>query len=90
MDMICLSYLEPGSFTNARYLVRRLRRRLPNVPIVVGFWTLSADDAKQAHALRETGADFVAASLRQAVSLVTEAQENGRRSIAAAPAIAEA
>ena len=29
VQMACLSYLEPGSFTNARYLVRRLRRRLP-------------------------------------------------------------
>jgi hypothetical protein len=88
IDMICLSYLEPGSFTNARYMVRRLRRRMPDVRVVVGFWSLGADEARQAHALRETGADAVAASLRQAVELVTN--ENGRRSIPAAPAIAEA
>jgi predicted PurR-regulated permease PerM len=88
IDMICLSYLEPGSFTNARYMVRRLRRRMPDVRVVVGFWSLGPDEARQAHALRETGADAVAASLRQAVELVTN--ENGRRSIPAAPAIAEA
>ena len=45
VDMVCLSYLEPGGFTNARYLVRRLRRRLPNAQIIVGFWTLSEEDA---------------------------------------------
>ena len=45
---ICLSYVEPGGLTNARYLVRRLRRRLPGVPILVGFWTLSPDSPKAA------------------------------------------
>jgi hypothetical protein len=34
VQMACLSYLEPSSFTNARYLVRRLRRRLPQAKIV--------------------------------------------------------
>src|SRR5204863_6036713 len=29
-QIACLCYLEPGSFTNARYLGRRLRRRLPH------------------------------------------------------------
>jgi predicted PurR-regulated permease PerM len=62
-----LSYLEPGGFTNARYLVRRLRRKLPRVPIVVGLWTLTDEDAEGREALRETGADFVVTSLQQAV-----------------------
>jgi predicted PurR-regulated permease PerM len=73
VDVVCLSYLEPGSFTNARYLVRRLRRRLPNAKIIVGFWTLSDDAARQVHALRETGADLVVTSLRQAVEQATAA-----------------
>ena len=66
-----LSYLEPGGFTNARYLVRRLRRRLADAPILVGFWTLSAEDANERDALHETGADLVATSLRQAVEQIT-------------------
>ena len=73
VDVVCLSYLEPGSFTNARYLVRRLRRRLPHAKIIVGFWTLSDDTARQVHALRETGADLVVTSLRQAVEQVIPA-----------------
>src|SRR6185312_11001238 len=40
VQLACLSYLEPGGFTNARYLVRRLRRKLPGAKIFVGFWTL--------------------------------------------------
>ncbi len=74
--MICLSYLEPGSFTNARYLVRRLRRRASNVAIIVGFWTLSNEGARQVHALRETGADHVVTSLRQAVEWVVSTTES--------------
>ena len=80
VEMVCLSYLEPGGFTNARYLVRRLRRKLPSVPIIVGFWTLSEDDAKHRDALqRGRGADRVVTSLRQATEHVTMAKESSLR-----------
>jgi len=79
VDTVCLSYLEPGSFTNARYLVRRLRRGLPNVRIFVGFWTLGDNEGRQVEALRETGADLVVTSLRQAVEqITTEKGSSGR------------
>jgi predicted 2-oxoglutarate/Fe(II)-dependent dioxygenase YbiX len=68
--MACLSYLEPGSFNNARYLVRRLRRRLPQAKIVDGFWTLTAQEAQERDALGATRADCVVTSLRQAVQQV--------------------
>ena len=70
VDLVCLSYLEPGGFTNARYLVRRLRRRLPGARILAGFWTLSDEEVRGWDARGETGADFVATSLRQAVDWV--------------------
>jgi predicted PurR-regulated permease PerM len=76
MNVICLSYLAPGNFTNARYLVRRLRRKLPSVQIIVGFWTLSDDEARQVQALRETGADVVVTSLRHAVEQVASAKRD--------------
>jgi hypothetical protein len=69
-QIACLSYLEAGGLTNARYLVRRLRRKLPRARIIVGFWTLAADDAVRRDALNETGADFVVSSLRDAVEAV--------------------
>ena len=71
--MACLSYLEPGNFTNARYLVRRLRRRLPKAMIVDGFWTLTAEEAEERDALAATRADGVVTSLRQAVERVVNA-----------------
>src|SRR5690606_26430276 len=36
--LIWLSYISAQSFTHARYLARRLRRRAPGVPILIGFW----------------------------------------------------
>jgi CheY-like chemotaxis protein len=71
VEIVCLSYLDPGGFTSARYLVRRLRRKLPSVPIIVGFWTLSEEDAKHRDAARETGADRVVTSLWRAVEQLT-------------------
>jgi hypothetical protein len=71
--MACLSYLEPGNFTNARYLVRRLRRRLPQEKIVAGFWTLAAQEAEERDALAATRADCVVTSLRQAMEHVVNA-----------------
>jgi hypothetical protein len=88
VQLACLSYLEPGGFSNARYLVRRLRRKLPRTTIIVGFWTLTETEAVERGALAETAADRIATSLRQAVELVTsEAQPavSGRRPVDPAP-----
>ena len=73
VQMVYLSYLEPGSFTNARYLVRRLRRRLPLAKIVDGFWMLTAQEAEERNALAASAADGVATSLREAVEQVVNA-----------------
>jgi predicted PurR-regulated permease PerM len=87
VQMVCLSYLEPGDFTNARYLVRRLRRRLQHVQIVAGFWTLSEEDAKRRDALAETGADAVVTSLGRAVDHVTAVAKATIRRSETAPKI---
>jgi hypothetical protein len=73
VQMAFLSYLEPGSFANPRYLVRRLRRRLPRARIVDGFWTLAAQEALDRDALAATRADGVVTSLRQAVEQTVNA-----------------
>jgi len=70
VHVVCLSYLEPGGFTNARYLVRRMRRKLPNVRILVGFWIMTGEETKLQDALRETGADLIVTSLEQAVEAI--------------------
>ncbi len=71
--MAILCYLEPGSFSNPCYLVRRLRRKLPKATIVAGFWTLKKNEIEERNAVALTGADLVAVSLRQAVEQVVDA-----------------
>jgi hypothetical protein len=64
VQMAFLAYLEPGSLTNPRYLVWRLQRRLLQATIVVGFWTLTAQEVVDRDALAVTRADSVVTSLR--------------------------
>jgi hypothetical protein len=77
VQMAFLCYLEPGSFSNPRYLMRRLRRKLPRATIVVGFWALKREEAEERNALTATAADLVAVSLQQAVEQVIDAVEAG-------------
>jgi predicted PurR-regulated permease PerM len=67
--MVCISYLEiSGSPAHLRYLVRRLRGRLPTgTPILVGLWR-TEDEVLHDHALQNlVGADHYTTSLREAV-----------------------
>jgi predicted PurR-regulated permease PerM len=75
VQMAFLCYLEPGRFSNPRYLVRRLRRKLPRATIVAGLWTLKREETEERSALTTTGADLVAVSLQQAVEQVINAVE---------------
>ena len=76
VQMACLCYLEPGTFANARYLVRRLRRRLPKAKIMAGFWTLTTEQAEQRDALAATGVDLVVNLTQKAVEhIVLAAKE---------------
>lgn len=71
---VCLSYLEHGGFSSACFLVRRLRRVLPHVPIIVGFWRLRPEYAQTPEVLEATGADLVVTSLRQAADRIAAIQ----------------
>jgi hypothetical protein len=68
--VICVSYLEPGSPKNARYLARRLRKRMPGLPLIAGFWSVIEDDTHYLDSFEATECDFLANNLRQAVEQV--------------------
>ena len=72
IGMICLSYMNSESLAHARYLVRRLRRRRPDVPIEVAFWTLTKEDVDRRDPSSAVGADHLAVSLQEAVAQVME------------------
>jgi predicted PurR-regulated permease PerM len=67
---ICISYLEPGSPKNARYMARRLRKRMPGVPLIAGFWSVIQDDTHFLDGFEATECDFLSTSLQQAVAQV--------------------
>jgi hypothetical protein len=76
--MICLSYLEASGVTNARYLVRRLRRKLPEAKILLGLWAQTPFELDRLDVLGQTEADFVVTSLALAVArIVGEATKAG-------------
>jgi predicted PurR-regulated permease PerM len=73
--MVCLSYLDIGSTAHMRYAIRRLRRKLPQAPILLGCWMADVDR----ETLRNNAkADAVATTLKDAVRLCLDAAGNSR------------
>ena len=83
--MVCISYLQlSGSPSHLRYLIRRLRQRLPNVPILVGFWPNDAELPRDDRMRAAVEADYYPSSLHDAVEACLEAAYGQRVSEATA------
>jgi hypothetical protein len=83
--MVCMCYLELGGApSHLRYLLRRLRQRLPAARLLVGLWpaeqAILTDDRLRA----AVGADVYTSSLREAVEACLEAAREEIRPVAAA------
>jgi predicted PurR-regulated permease PerM len=83
--IVCVSYLEPANYTNARYLVRRLRKRFSSMQPMLGFWGFTHDDSRYLDAIEATECDVVVTSLREAVEQIVSIATRKSPS-AAAPA----
>ena len=69
--MVCLSYLDADlSPAGARYVVRRLRRRLGDIKILSGFW--QTDPGQASELCAATKADFCATRFRDALDFCLE------------------
>ena len=83
--MVCVAYLQvKGSPSHLRYLIQRLRLRLPRQKLTVGLWPsddpLLADAAQR----RELGADLFISSLHDAVeACLAEARGDVAQPVAA-------
>jgi predicted PurR-regulated permease PerM len=77
--MACISYLDlSGRPAHLRYLIRRLRARLPpGAPILVGLWPLDDAALHDRQVQAELGADHFTSSLQQAVSACAEVAKRG-------------
>jgi hypothetical protein len=73
VTMICISYIDiSGAPSHLRYLIRRLKRKLPNTPIVVGLWPSDDEVLKEERVRAIIGADYYATSLHEAVNFCVE------------------
>lgn len=69
--LVCLSYFGAVSKpAHVRYLIRRLKRLMPQAKFLAGFWMIGEDRTKVEEWRQAVGADFVAASLAEATALV--------------------
>ncbi|MFD1111129.1 AI-2E family transporter [Pseudoroseomonas ludipueritiae] len=67
--MVCISYLDiSGNPAHLRYLLRRLKQRLPGIPMLVGLWPEGEAVLSDATQAKAVGADYYTASLRDAVT----------------------
>ena len=85
--VVCLSYLDPSGFANARYLVRRLRQKLPRAKILLGLWTQTQTEIERSNVRAQTEVDFVGTSLAHAVERVVAEVRAGADAIAGTPAL---
>ncbi len=66
--MVCISYLDiTGNPAHLRYLLERLKRRAPGMPVLVGLWPVGEKVLTDAAIGRQVGADVYVSSLRDAV-----------------------
>ena len=78
--MVCVSYLEAsGSPSMLRYMMRRLRTRLPDAPILVGLWQADQVLLEDERLRAAIGADHYVTSLRDAVAACVAAAEAARQ-----------
>lgn len=61
----CLDLVRPPP--HLRYLLRRLRQKSPNLPIIVGLWSTEADVLRDSELAQMLGADAYVSSLRDVV-----------------------
>jgi hypothetical protein len=74
--MVCIFYLDIGGKpAHLRYLLRRLRERLQDVPLLVGLWPAQDPILSDSRLRQLLGADYYVSTLREAVqACVAEAR----------------
>jgi predicted PurR-regulated permease PerM len=89
--MICISYLDiSGNPAHLRYLLERLKRRAPGVPVLVGLWPVGEKVLTDAALGRAVGADVYVSSLRDGVEACLKASSRGSGAAPSSGATAEA
>jgi len=70
LRVVCVSYLDPGNYKNAKYLVRRLKKRMPNAHPIAGFCGYAESDSHYLDSVEAMEMDDVVSSLGQATERI--------------------
>ena len=84
--VVFITVLPPGGLDQARHLCRRLRKRFPNLWIVLGFWGRTRNFDALLVRLRKAGASYVTTSMHQTVNQIRALLPTDAASPAAASA----
>lgn len=76
VQVVCASYLDPDNYKNARYLIRRVRKRFTRAEPIACFWGFQTDDARYLDSIEATESDVVT-SLRSAVGRIVRLVHRG-------------
>lgn len=78
--MVCISYLDiSGHPAHLRYLLRRLRERLPNAALLVGLWPMEDPILQDRDLRRAVGADYYVTTLHDAAEACLAAAHQAPR-----------
>lgn len=65
-DVVCISATPPAAVMHARHLCKQVRRRFPEVPVVVGLWNAEGDLSKVKTRIGGVATTHVVATLAEA------------------------
>jgi len=85
---VFVAVVPPGGLAQARYLCRRLRRKFPELRIVVGYWGRTGQFDRLLVRLRAAGASYVATSLVQGAGQLKAIADAPAPAATVAPAVA--
>jgi predicted PurR-regulated permease PerM len=69
--IVFIAVLPPGGLIQARYLCKRLRKRFPELVIIVGYWGRVRNFDRLLVRLRTSGANYVTTSIAQSRGQIT-------------------
>ncbi len=76
--MICISYLEiSGNPSNLHYLLRRLRSKAPEIPVLVGLWPSEDEVIRDKRMRGVIGADYYTTTLKEAIEACVAQSRSG-------------
>ncbi|HLY56264.1 MAG TPA: AI-2E family transporter [Stellaceae bacterium] len=90
--LACISYLDvTNKLSHLRYLIGRLRQRMPEAPLIVGLWPGDAPPLPDFDLRNELGADYYIHTLREAVEIcLREARAPGALPVPAVAPVRQA